>query len=67
MSTPTLIGLPPELRNRIWELVVVDDLPIKAYQITALENWAQRSERILLQQPAITQVNYQTRNEALPV
>ncbi|KAK4959801.1 hypothetical protein LTR10_002689 [Elasticomyces elasticus] len=67
MSTPTLLGLPPELRNRIWELAVVDDLPIQAHQMTTPGIWAQRSERTLPQQPAITQVDHQNRSETLPI
>ncbi|KAK4893551.1 hypothetical protein LTR27_008018 [Elasticomyces elasticus] len=71
MSTPTLFGLPPELRNRIWELVVIDPNPIQAHRLLESDEDSLRhfpnSERILPQQPAITHVNHKTREEALPI
>ncbi|KAK5686526.1 hypothetical protein LTS10_002646 [Elasticomyces elasticus] len=71
MSTPTLFGLPPELRDRIWELVIIDPCPIQAHRLLESDDdWLghfPNSERILPQQPAITHVNHQTREEALPI
>ncbi|KAK5737166.1 hypothetical protein LTR17_006949 [Elasticomyces elasticus] len=67
MSTPTLLGLPPELRNRILELVVVDPLLIQACRPSPRAILRPSKEGFMPQQPAITQVNHQTRDEALPV
>ncbi|KAK5721883.1 hypothetical protein LTR15_006476 [Elasticomyces elasticus] len=67
MSTPTLPGLPPELRNRILELVVVDPLLIQASRPSPRAILKTSKEGIMPQQPAITQVNHQIRDEALPI
>ncbi|KAK5721885.1 hypothetical protein LTR15_006478 [Elasticomyces elasticus] len=68
MSTPCLLGMPPEIRNHIFELVLITQ---KSLSIG--HGWTRdpqgnsiRSE-VLLQQPALARVNRQAREEALPV
>ncbi|KAK4918050.1 hypothetical protein LTR49_014188 [Elasticomyces elasticus] len=67
MSTPTLLGLPPELRNRVLELVVVDPLLIQACRPSPRAILRPSKEGFMPQQPAITQVNHQIREDALPI
>ncbi|KAK5686523.1 hypothetical protein LTS10_002643 [Elasticomyces elasticus] len=69
MATPTLLGLPPELRNRIFELAVVEPFAISIGQSVnrRLPNRTIAHDRAILQQPPLTRVNHQTRSEALAI
>ncbi|KAK5737168.1 hypothetical protein LTR17_006951 [Elasticomyces elasticus] len=68
MSTPCLLGMPPEIRNAIFELVLIRR---KSLSIGRNSNHDPQGKylglKILLQQPPLAQVNKQTRSEALPV
>ncbi|KAK4893552.1 hypothetical protein LTR27_008019 [Elasticomyces elasticus] len=68
-NTSRLLELPAELRNRIFELVVVKPQPIRTACckpcIKDQNSWA--DERLLPQQPAITRANRQLRAEVLPI
>lgn len=59
MAQPTLLGLPAELRNRIYRLVLVKDTHI------APQNQEHRNEE--RQALAITQINKQLRQEACEI
>ncbi|KAK3648882.1 hypothetical protein LTR56_003832 [Elasticomyces elasticus] len=69
MATPTLLGLPPELRNRIFELTLVVPCAISIGQSVnrRLPDRTIAHDRAILQQPPLTRVNRQTRSEALAI
>ncbi|KAK5682811.1 hypothetical protein LTR17_027377 [Elasticomyces elasticus] len=69
MSTPTLLGLPPELRNRIFELALVQPFAISIGQSVnrRLPDRTIAHDRAILQQPPLTCVNRQTRSEGLAI
>ncbi|KAK3648889.1 hypothetical protein LTR56_003825 [Elasticomyces elasticus] len=69
MSGSRLLQLPAELRNRIFELVVVKPQPIPTARckLCCKDQHAWPSERIIPQQPAVTRVNRQLRTEVLPI
>ncbi|KAK5721887.1 hypothetical protein LTR15_006480 [Elasticomyces elasticus] len=57
---PRLLILPPELRTQIWELVLITPQPLNVGQSSP-------TPRTILQQPALTRVNRQIREECLPI
>ncbi|KAK5737171.1 hypothetical protein LTR17_006954 [Elasticomyces elasticus] len=69
MATPTLLGLPPELRNRIFELALVMPFAISIGQSVnrRLPNRTIAHDRAILQQPPLTRINRQTRSEGLAI
>ncbi|KAK5686527.1 hypothetical protein LTS10_002647 [Elasticomyces elasticus] len=68
MSESRLLQLPAELRNRIFELVVVKPpIPTARCKLCYKDQHVWPSERLIPQQPAITCVNRQLRTEVLPI
>ncbi|KAK5732640.1 hypothetical protein LTR17_010321 [Elasticomyces elasticus] len=58
MAEPTLLGIPPEMRNRIFELVLVEKHANRLYEDT----WGEHCIR-----PDLLRTNRQIRDEATPV
>ncbi|KAK0363928.1 hypothetical protein LTR91_014067 [Friedmanniomyces endolithicus] len=69
---PTLLTLPPELRNRIWELCIGDTTSIRKGLQSEDSVILAKGHRLLdvqrtVQQPPLTRVCRQMRSEALPM
>ncbi|KAK5690080.1 hypothetical protein LTR97_012565 [Elasticomyces elasticus] len=68
MSTPCLLGMPPEIRNRIFELVLITRKSLSIGHNSKRDPQGNYlGSKILLQQPPLARANRQTRSEALPV
>ncbi|KAK5690078.1 hypothetical protein LTR97_012563 [Elasticomyces elasticus] len=69
MATPTLLGMPAEIRNEIFELALIKPFALNiGYNINrqTYDRTIAR-HRLILKQPPITLVNHQTRCEALAI